>query len=410
METITESSDDEIELTLDQDGRVPGYPTGVNFGFRVFPEAINRSDQGLIRKLRRDCAEIFSARSSKSSQAYSSGQTFWIAENDKPRCLIEQIAQQIFHLHANPVQTRGRRLRTGLTGGGPDEEKIRTKRGKSGFEGVDNGVISGAEFWCLTMDLDDAVGWHFDKDYALEANGVNVHPHIATVTYLSSGGAPTVFLEKCVSSPIVGSMALTGSVSKGYVSWPVTGKHVSFDGRWLHGAPDELQIEDLKFGDRVKDCVANGERSPVTRKRTRGTAIVIQQKRKQSKKSIKGTAKKPRKLKNRHVKPSSKSSPSPLKTRVTFLVNVWINHKPEHAIKMPRTLCRKISPALHKAPVSFLEHVLKEERSADKSLESRGDSKDVKDTITWDIAQVYAHLRRLCMYIFKCGCIYNACS
>ena len=62
------------------------------------------------------------------------------------------------------------------------------------------------------MDNEDAVGWHWDKDYSAEANGVNVHPHIGTVTYLCDNGAPTVFLEKCVGSPYVGE-SIAGKVS-----------------------------------------------------------------------------------------------------------------------------------------------------------------------------------------------------
>lgn len=48
-------------------------------------------------------------------------------------------------------------------------------------------------------DSDD-IGWHWDKDYGMEAQGVNVHPCLATVTYLSTNGGPTVILEKKVSS------------------------------------------------------------------------------------------------------------------------------------------------------------------------------------------------------------------
>ena len=34
-------------------------------------------------------------------------------------------------------------------------------------------------------DSDSEVAWHFDRDYPLESSGLNVHPMLATVTYLS---------------------------------------------------------------------------------------------------------------------------------------------------------------------------------------------------------------------------------
>lgn len=51
-------------------------------------------------------------------------------------------------------------------------------------------------------DSDD-IGWHWDKDYGMEAQGINVHPCLATVTYLSTNGGPTVILEKKVRSTVV---------------------------------------------------------------------------------------------------------------------------------------------------------------------------------------------------------------
>jgi hypothetical protein len=36
---------------------------------------------------------------------------------------------------------------------------------------------------------------HFDKDYTLEEEGFNVHPHLGSVTYLSNCGPPTVMSD-----------------------------------------------------------------------------------------------------------------------------------------------------------------------------------------------------------------------
>lgn len=54
---------------------------------------------------------------------------------------------------------------------------------------------------CITdkvIDDEDDIGWHWDKDYGMERMGINVHPCVATVTYLSQNGGPTVILDKTV--------------------------------------------------------------------------------------------------------------------------------------------------------------------------------------------------------------------
>lgn len=65
--------------------------------------------------------------------------------------------------------------------------------------------------------------------------GVAVHPHIATVTYLTGSGAPTVVVEG--ERPIFSDDSRAISCHGVHASWPSPRKHVSFDGRWLHGAP-----------------------------------------------------------------------------------------------------------------------------------------------------------------------------
>ena len=62
----------------------------------------------------------------------------------------------------------------------------------------------------------------------------SVHPHVATVTYLSDFGAPTMAVTQL---PIA---AGTSEFRHGFVSHPRLGKHMSFDGRYLHGVPPEL--------------------------------------------------------------------------------------------------------------------------------------------------------------------------
>ena len=65
-----------------------------------------------------------------------------------------------------------------------------------------------------------------------------VHPHLATVTYLCGGGAPTVVLP--VASPVDAAAvpdACCRAVRSAHACWPRPGRHLAFDGRMLHGAP-----------------------------------------------------------------------------------------------------------------------------------------------------------------------------
>lgn len=62
--------------------------------------------------------------------------------------------------------------------------------------------ISGAEWWVQVRECTDStaskpIGFHWDKDEELlDADGVNVHPYVSTVTYLTHHGAPTIVLDQ----------------------------------------------------------------------------------------------------------------------------------------------------------------------------------------------------------------------
>jgi len=174
--------------------------------------------------------------------------------------------------------------------------------------------------------------FHWDKDEGVHRNyGLYIFPQLSTVTYLSGGApaaggpkrngpktnepqkggpqkgrtkeggtkeggtkegqegsqessgpkegggqAPTVVLDRRVGFD--GGMAL-GPIGSGTACYPRVGRHLSFDGRLLHGAPVELA-------------------SP-------GTAG---------------------------------AGPSPTGARVTFLVNVWLQHKPNGVKPLDETI------------------------------------------------------------------------
>lgn len=73
------------------------------------------------------------------------------------------------------------------------------------------------------------------KNRYADATKKFIHPHVATVTYLSDAGAPTMVVHH---QPM--AFRGTESVRHAFISHPRLGKHMSFDGRLLHGVPPEL--------------------------------------------------------------------------------------------------------------------------------------------------------------------------
>ena len=204
-----ESESEAPELAVDQHGRVVARVPSTCFRFRSFSEVFS---EATAPSLREDCcAAARSVRDVHANSEYSEGQTFWIGADETPRCSLEQVALDIFRLH------------TGVQGCTFDPER------------------SGAEWWCLAMDAESSqVAWHWDKDYSLEQSGINISPHLGTVTYLSNVGAPTVMMDKTCSTDY--SADISGDATQAFLSRPAFGKHVVFDGRFLHAAPSELSL------------------------------------------------------------------------------------------------------------------------------------------------------------------------
>lgn len=247
-----DSESEAPELAVDQHGRVVAQIPSSCYRFRSF-SGVFAEDTAL--SLRADCCKAArSVRDVHSESEYSEGQTFWIGANDTPRCSLERLAQDVFRLH------------TGVEGCAFDAER------------------SGAEWWCLAMDAESSqVAWHWDKDYSLEQSGINISPHLATVTYLSDVGAPTVMIDKTCSTDY--SADISGDAHTAFLSRPAFGKHIVFDGRFLHAAPGELSL----WAD-SSDHLSQSQRSP-----SAGEGA-----------SAAGTAAQPAQ-------------------RVSFLVNIWLN-------------------------------------------------------------------------------------
>lgn len=267
--------------------------------FASYTNAINFAQRSSFLN---DCALVFNARATDGDE-YSSGSTFFLPSLMKPRCALEALAQTIFKAHT------------------------------VGLEGKFDPKNSGAEWWTLVLDNkstenneplskeanddgddddseggeDDEVGMHFDADYALEeqASGIFLHPRVATITYLSDVGVPTLILDKRSPPPHdVEKSSLNGSITKGWLSHPSFGKHVSFDGRLLHGAPGEY-FPSVSTPKSNEDDVAE----PQTKKQ----------------------------------KVEEKGEGALVGKRITFLVNIWLNHSTMDAVILDDDIVSKLT-------------------------------------------------------------------
>jgi len=261
-----------------------------------------------------------------SDPAYSAGETFWIGSCDMPRCGLEALARAIFHLHVRDLGIVPRDLDEDSEDG-----KEKTTSEKKFHYDPD---FSGAEWWTHTIDSSDAIGWHWDRDYSLETGtGLKVYPHAATVTYVRDVGAATV-----VCSDITGGNGENADKvpppSKGgnyYVSMPNVGKHLVFDGRYLHGAPTE-----------ITDSLTKEEKTDSEKK------------------------------------------------RVTLMVNVWINHRPygvspcsdECVKKMVLSsddVCGVLCPFIETEEIDIVAAEDNEEEDGKEEKESKEDEKTKKE-------------------------------
>lgn len=243
---------------IEGDEPIPRQP------FVAFEQALNFSN---LEDWYHDCETVFTARDKEENVSYSAGVTYFMPSVMKPRCALEAFVLDIFHKHV-----------TDKTLYLPEQ--------------------SGAEWWTLVMDEDnqagnddendediedDEVGMHFDADYGLEDQAPNllIHPRLATVTYLSDRGAPTVVFQKR-SPPPNDIDRLAGEIKTAWLSHPSVGKHIAFDGRLLHGAPATF------FPPRKTQDKAASDEPPTKKLKSE--------------------------LKNRK--------------RYTILVNIWLNHCP----------------------------------------------------------------------------------
>mmetsp|Transcript_6611 Transcript_6611/g.12455 ORF Transcript_6611/g.12455 Transcript_6611/m.12455 type:complete len:489 (+) Transcript_6611:97-1563(+) len=312
-----EGGGDNETLQLSNQDPIPRYP------FASFPSALSvpttnnsstststSTSTSIMDDLLYDCQIAFTARTKDESSAYSSGSTFFIPASMKPRCALERLALDIFQSHTHDLQP----------GKHYDLER------------------SGAEWWTLVLDTssarnrtdnkdndndgdddddddDDEVGMHFDADYGLEHQLPHymVHPRVATVTYLSNVGVPTLVLNRKSPPPTdVEKKTLNGPVDKGWLSYPMIGKHIAFDGRLLHGAPGTFFPAIM--GEKEEDACGSDEKDAKRRRLNEHSDMMVQE------------------SKQHHPHPQ----------RITFLVNIWLNHCPMDAELLDDELCQQM--------------------------------------------------------------------
>jgi hypothetical protein len=255
----------EQELAMDQNGRIVAGVGGMSFAFRSFAHIFAEAD---LPRLREDCVAACAVEHAKTKE-YSEGNTFWVSAVSEPATSLEQVALNIFRFHT----------------AGATFDPTR----------------SGAEWWTLAMDAEiSQVGFHWDKDYSLERDGINASPHLATVTYLSDAGAPTFMTSKTCGPYLAAD--ISGVAGSALLSRPQVGKHISFDGRFLHAAPDELNL--WKETQHLEKCMGAAGAAP---------------------------------------------------RRLSFLVNIWLNWVPRDTQECPTAISSRLSPPT--LPISLdLQH------------------------------------------------------
>ena len=198
-----EEDEDEEELAIDEaTGRTIVGGT-IDYETRVYDSVLPPT---ALAALVADSTTAFTARTSEAGE-YSAGSTFWVSAEAEPTTALESLALQIFRFHARDAKF--------------------------------DAATSGAEWWTQVIESDADIAFHWDRDYALEADqGIQIHPHLATVTYLVAGGAPTVVAARV--SPLLAAESPAGAVPDATACMPRPCRHLSFDGRLLHGAPSSV--------------------------------------------------------------------------------------------------------------------------------------------------------------------------
>ncbi len=215
----SDSSASSLPLHVDENGDLI-YGGAVNKATAAVPSTLRDATTTMLLD---DIASLQRAKPVGRNKRYSAGATHWVGANSQPATALERLALDIFRHHTIDADYA-----------------------------ADN---SGAEWWPHRIDQSDDIGFHWDRDYALEDEGIFIHPVISTVTYCSTVGAPTIVAER--PSPLSTSESCSGPVPSVTACYPQPGRHLSFDGKLLHGAPASLALS-------VPAAAASTDQSRVT--------------------------------------------------------------------------------------------------------------------------------------------------
>ena len=294
------ASSDIYVVEIDDDSRIP-FKGSLDFNFGNFENCLSHSPI-VIQSLKDDCLHAFTSPNTnedeeknndddidiESTSYHNKGSTYFQRSSIKPRCNLEALALSIFQFHTK--------------------------------DAVFDKNRSGAEWWTQVVDSEDDIGFHWDRDYGYEGlRGLNLYPHLATVTYLTDIGGPTIIVDKigCENS----DDSHSGHTGKNGIilSKPSVGKHIKFDGRLLHAAPSSLILGDSN----------------------------------QLKNEIKNEIKNEKEVVNEDKKCNSNKS----NKRITFLVNIWLNHIPMQARAFPKNSLSQFSLLLPSSELSFFHQI-----------------------------------------------------
>ena len=369
MEHGTDGLTDDFCFELDEEGRISGTSEHVDCSTKVcdLMELKDTDDPGLLDDLTTDCAladcglvkdtfwlpaaECYGKVSATGSSAREAGF----------RCSLEALAARIFQHHTQDVpedvlfsagsgaewwvqiKTPGDETPFDVDPGtdthGEDEvneENVKRKavpgqRGSTSLPKKHKSMSRNKASMCF----------HWDKDEALHASyGFYLHPLISTVTYLSGAlqsianeelqltSAPTIVLDRTVSfeggisQELIGDSTSTcSSVNttdkhvcpnpKSALCFPRIGQHLSFDGRLLHAAPLELRAAVVKSKEKARRETVNDHDDKVGEARTIPVATI-------------DSGRYPRE-------------------RITFLVNIWLQHRPNGIRPFPSAMVGKLT-------------------------------------------------------------------
>ena len=304
---MTASSLMTTNITLDATGTRVYVEGKLNYEFQCFHDCIvlGKSKEHEVVMLKEDCKVAFTSRSiDVEDQNYSSGTTFFVHASATPRCYLEKLALAIFRFHTQ--------------------------------DAVFDAINSGAEWWTQVIDSRDNIGWHWDRDYGLEEDqGVHIHPHLATVTYLTDCGGPTLILNKVGS--LYSHEDITGSTNDDVViSRPRFCKHIKFDGRLLHAAPSDF-IDGAEEGEEEEEDSEEEEEEE-------------QEVGKEDADGADGN----REGSDEEEESEEEEDEVRYPKRVTFLVNIWLNHVPEQSKPFPADQVNLLRTPVTTGPVSFV--------------------------------------------------------